>query len=61
MAGLGAKDHDAIVLRFFEGKNMHDVGAGLGTNEVSARKRVSRAVEKLRAFFVRRGITCRRP
>ena len=57
MAGLSATDHDAIVLRFFEGKNMQEVGAGLGTNEVSARKRVSRAVEKLRAFFVRRGIT----
>jgi len=57
LAELGAKEHDAIVLRFFEGKTMHDVGAGLGTNEVSARKRVSRAVEKLRAFFARRGIT----
>ena len=57
MAELSAKDHDAIVLRFFEGKTMQDVGAGLGTNEVSARKRVSRAVEKLRAFFARRGIT----
>lgn len=57
LAELDAKDHDAIVLRFFEGKTMHDVGAGLGTNEVSARKRVSRAVEKLRAFFARRGIT----
>ncbi len=56
LAELGAKDHDAIVLRFFEGKSMQDVGAGLGMNEVSARKRVSRAVEKLRAFFVRRGI-----
>ena len=57
LAELDAKDHDAIVLRFFEGKTMQDVGAGLGTNEVSARKRVSRAVEKLRAFFARRGIT----
>jgi hypothetical protein len=57
LAGLSAKDHDAIVLRFFEGKNMQEVGAGLGTNEVSARKRVSRAVEKLRTFFARRGTT----
>src|ERR1019366_3409161 len=29
LAELGAKDHDAIVLRFFEGKTMQDVGASL--------------------------------
>ena len=57
MAELDAKDHDAIVLRFFEGKSMRDVGAGLGLNEVSARKRVGRAVEKMRGFFARRGMT----
>ena len=57
LATLSAKDHDAIVLRFFEGKNMRDVGASLGASEVSARKRVSRAVGKLRAFFARRGVT----
>jgi RNA polymerase sigma factor (sigma-70 family) len=57
LAQLSAKDHDAIVLRFFEGKNMRDVGASLGASEVSARKRVSRAVGKLRAIFARRGVT----
>ncbi len=57
LAQLSAKDHDAIVLRFFEGKNMQEVGASLGTNEVSARKRVSRAVEKMRAFFAKRGVS----
>ncbi len=57
MAHLSAKDHDAIALRFFEGKDMREVGASLGTSEVSARKRVSRAVEKMRAFFARRGVT----
>ncbi len=57
LAQLSTKDHDAIALRFFQGKNMHEVGASLGTNETSARKRVSRAVEKLRAFFARRGVT----
>ncbi len=36
---------------------MREVGASLGTSEVSARKRVSRAVEKMRAFFARRGVT----
>jgi len=57
MAQLSAKDHDAIALRFFEGKSMQEVGASLGTNEVSARKRISRAVEKMRAFFARRDVT----
>ena len=33
------------------------VGAALGISEEAARKRVSRSLEKLRAFFVRRGFT----
>jgi hypothetical protein len=56
MAGLGEADHSAIVLRFFEGKDYRQVGAELGVNENAAKTRVSRAVEKLRRFFVRRGI-----
>jgi hypothetical protein len=57
MAELGTKDHNAIVLRFFEGKNLKQVGAALGVNENTAATRVSRAVEKLRKFFVKRGMT----
>ncbi len=57
MAGLGEKDHSAIVLRFFEGKDLKQVGAALGVNENAAKTRVSRAVEKLRKFFLRRGVT----
>lgn len=57
MAKLGHKDHDAIVLRFFEDKTMRDVGVGLGLNETAARKRVNRAVEKLRDLLTRRGTT----
>lgn len=57
MAQLGEKDHSAIVLRFFEGKDMEQVGAALGVSENAAKTRVSRAVEKLRKFFIRRGIT----
>jgi uncharacterized protein (TIGR03435 family) len=56
MAGLGEKDHCAIVLRFFEGKDLKQVGAALGVNENAAKTRVSRAVEKLRQFFVKRGV-----
>ncbi|MGP8234679.1 MAG: RNA polymerase sigma factor, partial [Limisphaerales bacterium] len=57
MSQLGEKDHSAIVLRFFEGKDMKQVGATLRVSENSAKTRVSRAVEKLRAFFAKRGIT----
>jgi RNA polymerase sigma factor (sigma-70 family) len=53
---LGASDRAAIVLRFFEHRDLRAVGAALGSNEDAAQKRVSRAVEKLRGHFVRRGI-----
>jgi len=54
---LGETDHNAIVLRFFEAKNFEQVGAALGTSEEGARKRVHRALEKLRRFFRQRGVT----
>ena len=57
MARLGEKDHSAVVLRFFEGKDLKQVGAALGISENAAKTRVSRAVDKLRKFFLRRGIT----
>jgi RNA polymerase sigma factor (sigma-70 family) len=57
LAQLGEKDHDAIVLRFFDGKNMNEVGAALGVSENTAKTRVSRAVEKLRTIFLRRGLS----
>jgi RNA polymerase sigma factor (sigma-70 family) len=53
---LGARDRTAIVLRFFEHRDLHAVGTALGSNEDAAQKRVSRAVEKLRCHFARRGI-----
>lgn len=56
LAQLGEKDHDAIVLRFFNGKSFKDVGAALGASEDTAKKRVARALEKLRQFFVKHGI-----
>lgn len=57
MAKLGEKDHCAIVLRFFEGKDLKQIGAALGVSENAAKARVSRATDKLRKFFLRRGIT----
>jgi RNA polymerase sigma factor (sigma-70 family) len=57
METLGRKDHDALVLRFFENKNFAEVGAELGTGADTARMRVNRALEKLRKFFTKRGVS----
>lgn len=54
---LPSADRVALVLRFFERRGLREVGATLGTTEEGARKRVSRALEKLRRRFVRRGLT----
>jgi hypothetical protein len=56
MAQLGEKDHAAIVLRFFKGKDLKQVGAALGVSENAAKTRVCRATEKLRNFFLKRGV-----
>jgi RNA polymerase sigma factor (sigma-70 family) len=54
---LGQKDHDALVLRFFENKKFAEVGANLGASEDAAKMRVNRALEKLRKFFTKRGVS----
>jgi RNA polymerase sigma factor (sigma-70 family) len=56
LAQLGQKDHDAIVLRFFQNKSLHEIGAALGASEDAAKKRVSRALERLRKLFAKRGV-----
>jgi RNA polymerase sigma factor (sigma-70 family) len=54
---LNKTDRDALLLRFFEQQSLAQVGASLGSNEDAARKRVNRALEKLRALLMRRGVT----
>ena len=56
MGRLGEKDRNVIVLRFFENKNLAEVGAALGASEDAAKMRVNRALEKLRRFFTKRGV-----
>ncbi len=46
---LGRRDRDALLLRFFEQRSLADIGTTLGLSEEAARKRVSRALEKVRA------------
>ena len=56
MNRLGQTDRDALLLRYFENKNLGEVGAALGRNEEWAKKRVARGLDKLRAFFAKRGV-----
>ncbi len=56
MSALNETDRQAVVLRFFDDKSLKEVGAALGANEEAAKKRISRALGKLRAFFAKRGV-----
>lgn len=56
MGRLAKKDHDALVLRFFENRNFREIGAAMGASEDAAKMRVSRALEKLRNIFTSHGI-----
>ena len=57
MSGLSEADRNAILLRYFENKPLKEVGAALGATDDAAKMRISRALEKLRAFFHKRGVT----
>ena len=54
---LGPDDRDAILLRFFESRNLRSVGEALGTSENVAQKRVARALQELAMLLRRRGYT----
>jgi len=56
MSKLNEADRHALLLRFFEQRDLRHVGLALGSSEEAAKKRVARAVEKLRVFFLRRGV-----
>lgn len=53
---LPAPDRAAVVMRFFEQREFAEVGAALGTTPEAARKRISRALEKLRERLSKRGV-----
>jgi RNA polymerase sigma factor (sigma-70 family) len=57
MERLEPAERSAILLRFFENRNLREVGETLGTSEDAAQKRVSRAVDRLREFLSQRGVT----
>jgi RNA polymerase sigma factor (sigma-70 family) len=54
---LSEPDRDALLLRYFERKTAGEMAQILDTSEDAAQKRVRRAVERLREFFAKRGVT----
>ncbi|MCX6927407.1 MAG: sigma-70 family RNA polymerase sigma factor, partial [Verrucomicrobia bacterium] len=56
VAALSDADRSVILLRFYERMPLGKVGERMGVSEEAARKRVNRALEKLREFLDRRGV-----
>jgi RNA polymerase sigma factor (sigma-70 family) len=54
---LGEEDRRAILLRFYEGKDLREVGAAMGTSDAAAKMRVTCALDKLRRFFFKNGVS----
>jgi RNA polymerase sigma factor (sigma-70 family) len=57
MADLSDEDRDALLLRFFKNHDFRAIGTTLGVSDDAAQKRVSRALERLRAHLTNRGVT----
>lgn len=57
LAELGEADREAILLRFFEGRDFSEVGARLRLSDNAARMRVERALDKLHGLLAKRGVT----
>jgi RNA polymerase sigma factor (sigma-70 family) len=57
MTRLNEKERTVLALRFFENKSGTETAALLRIQEWAAHKRMGRALEKLRKFFSKRGMT----
>ena len=57
LCALREGEREAVLLRYFEGKAFSEIGAKLKTSGDTAQKRVTRAIEKMRAAFAKRGVT----
>ena len=56
VAALGKADREVVLLRFYQQKAMAEVGEALGLSEEAAKKRVQRAVGKLREKLSGKGV-----
>ena len=55
LLALREPEREAVVLRFFSGRSLREVGDVQGTSEDAARKRISRALERMADFLRGRG------
>jgi RNA polymerase sigma factor (sigma-70 family) len=53
---LTPSDREAVLRRFFTGQDFAEIGAALHLSEPAARRRVERALDRLRSSFARRGV-----
>jgi hypothetical protein len=53
---LSRPDRQALLLRFWQRQDHRRIGTALGSTEEAARKRIARALEKLRTVLRRRGV-----
>jgi RNA polymerase sigma factor (sigma-70 family) len=56
MAALSAKDRSVIALRWLDGKSIEEVGKVLAISQAAAKKRIMRAMRRLRDVLKKRGI-----
>lgn len=54
LSRLSDRDRAAIVIRYFEQRSLADTGAALGVSADAAQMRVTRALDKLKAFLTSR-------
>lgn len=57
LGDLTEPERDAVLLRYFQRQSARDMAQTLGISNEAAQKRVSRAVDRLREFFAKRGVT----
>ncbi|HWW00095.1 MAG TPA: sigma-70 family RNA polymerase sigma factor [Candidatus Acidoferrum sp.] len=57
MHELNEPDREVILMRYFENRQLAEIGERMDLSEDAARKRVERSLEKLRTFLSKRGIT----
>jgi hypothetical protein len=61
IASLGGADRACVVMSFLQQKSHQQLAEAMGISQEAARKRVVRAVERLRGYFATRGIAMTTP
>lgn len=56
LAALKEGERECVLLRFFQGLSFAETGTALGLTEEAARKRLTRALEKMHRFFGKEGV-----